>query len=232
MSKITQYSTIGALMSGHLSGDFATGTPHNKQLFGLGCSCGISGELTVSQGQFWEATAGEPLHHFTDKHLPFLQVTEFVAEHSFSAKNVTDNNIDKLLSEQLPIANIFLAVNVKSCFDEVVIRRPQRDEKHSRTAKEMSEVQHVDKLSSVSGQLIGFWTPELFGRISVPGFHFHFLSDDEQHSGHVLSFSAAEATVDYQEKETIEIHNATSEKFKSLDIDITQLDELISQVEK
>lgn len=232
MSKITQYSTIGALMSGHFSGDFPLNSNHSPTLFGLGCSCGISGELTVCGGEFWEATAGEKLHKLTDCRLPFLQVTEFVAENEFEAKGINEANLDQHLSQQLAIANIFLAVNVKSCFDKVVIRRPQRDETQTRSVEEMADAQQVDTLTTISGQLIGFWTPELFGRISVPGFHFHFLSEDRRYSGHVLSFKTAEAMVAYQVKTSIEIHNPTSAAFGDLNIDVTKLDELIGNVEK
>ncbi|WP_241572675.1 acetolactate decarboxylase [Rosenbergiella nectarea] len=232
MSKITQYSTIGALMSGHFAGDFSLQNSHSPTLFGLGCSCGISGELTICNGEFWEATAGESLHQLADRHLPFLQVTDFVAENSFEATNIQDKNLDQRLAERLAIKNIFLAVNVKSRFDELVIRRPQRDESQTRTVKEMSDAQQVDTHKEIAGQLIGFWTPELFGRISVPGFHFHFLSDDHKISGHVLSFTAANAVVDYQVKQTIEISNPTSEAYSSLTIDVAKVDELIGQVEK
>ncbi|MBT0723091.1 acetolactate decarboxylase [Rosenbergiella sp. S61] len=232
MSKITQYSTIGALMSGHFAGDFSVKSTHSPTLFGLGCSCGISGELTVCGGEFWEATAGESLHQLDDRQLPFLQVTDFVAENSLKATGINDKNLEHRLSEQLAINNIFLAVNVKSRFDEVVIRRPQRDESQTRTVQEMSDSQQVDTHHNIAGQLIGFWTPALFGRISVPGFHFHFLSDDRKISGHVLSFTAANAVVDYQVKHSIEINNPTSEAYNTLDIDVAQLDQLISHVEK
>ena len=232
MSKITQYSTIGALMSGHFAGDFTLKDSHSPTLFGLGCSCGISGELTVCNGEFWEATAGESMHQLSDRTLPFLQVTDFVAEHSFKATDISNENVEQHLADQLAINNIFLAVNVKSCFDEMVIRRPQRDESQTRTVKEMSDAQQVDTHNGIAGQLIGFWTPELFGRISVPGFHFHFLSDDRKISGHVLSYKASDAVVDYQVKQTIEISNPASEAFSKLDIDVEELDELISHVEK
>ncbi|WP_277755561.1 acetolactate decarboxylase [Rosenbergiella metrosideri] len=232
MSKITQFSTIGALMAGHFDGDFSINSLKSQTLFGLGCSCGINGELTVCDGKLWEATAGESLHQFESHVVPFLQVTDFIAEHTLAATDINDENIEQLLAEQFPINNIFLAVNVKSCFDEVVIRRPQREESKTRTVNEMSDSQQVDTLNDVSGQLIGFWTPELFGRISVPGFHFHFISDDRQLSGHVLSFSTAKAVVDYQVKHSIEITNSHSDAFINLDIDVSQLDELISHIEK
>lgn len=232
MSKITQYSTIGALMSGHFAGDFSLQNRHSTDLFGLGCSCGISGELTVLNGRFWEATAGESVHQLTDSNLPFLQVTDFVPENSFETTEINNENLEQRLTEQLAISNIFLAVNVKSRFEQMVIRRPQRDESQTRTIEEMSEAQQVDKHEGIAGQLIGFWTPELFGRISVPGFHFHFLSDDHKISGHVLSFSATKAVVDYQVKQTIEISNPTSEAYTALKIDVAKLDELISHVEK
>lgn len=232
MSKITQFSTIGALMSGHFQGDFTLGKIDNKRLFGIGCSCGISGELTICEGEFWEATADEKLHRLKDNHIPFVQLTEFEADSSFHAAHVSDDNLASQFNQYLPINNIFLAVNVTAVFDQIKIRRPQRDESLSRSVTEMSEAQQEDTLTAISGQLIGFWTPELFGRISVPGFHFHFINDEKTISGHVLSFKADAALVDYQIKESIEIKNPNSEAYRNLNINITALDELIGSVEK
>ena len=232
MSKITQYSTIGALMSGHFVADFSLAESHSSTLFGIGCSCGVSGELTIYQGKFWEATAGEAVHRLQDSRVPFLQVTDFVAEKTFTTLELTDENIAQRLTQQQPIDNTFFAVNITSCFDQVVIRRPQRDPDPSRTIEEMSETQQVDTLHGIEGQLIGFWTPELFGRLSVPGFHFHFLSDYRQLSGHVLSFRTTTATVRYQPKHSIEISTPTSDDYAQLNIDISLLDKRISKVEK
>lgn len=36
------------------------------------------------------------------------------------------------------------------------------------------------------GSLVGFWSPPYSRSIGVPGYHFHFISDDRKTGGHVL----------------------------------------------
>lgn len=232
MSKIIQFSTIGALMSGFTDGDLYLEELHNDHLFGLGCSCGVSGELTVYEGDVWEATAGEKVSLLKNSFIPFIQLTEFKPDRSFNCVQVDDQNFAQKLNQHIPIANIFIAVNLRAKFDEIVIRRPQRTQDTDRTISEMAETQQVNQLSEIKGQLIGFWTPELYGRISVPGFHFHFLSDDKKISGHVLSFRAEDAIAYFQAKDTIEIKNPMSEKYLHMDLDLKALDDVIDDVEK
>ncbi|WP_411813592.1 acetolactate decarboxylase [Erwinia tracheiphila] len=49
----------------------------------------------------------------------------------------------------------------------------------------------------MKGKLVGFWTSELYGHISVHGFH--FIDEKQQISGHVLFYHAEEAIVSYEE---------------------------------
>ncbi|MGA2401485.1 MAG: acetolactate decarboxylase, partial [Syntrophobacteraceae bacterium] len=37
------------------------------------------------------------------------------------------------------------------------------------------------------GTLAGFYTPAFLGSLNVPGLHLHFLSEDLQRGGHLLS---------------------------------------------
>ncbi|WP_261641103.1 acetolactate decarboxylase [Erwinia mallotivora] len=232
MSKITQFSTIGALMAGHFDGECDTRQFTMPDAFGLGCSANINGELTIYQGVFWEATANEAIHHLHDYHVPFIQLTDFNPEKKFSVEAINQDCAAKLLGEHVVLDNIFLAICIEANFDRLVIRRPQRAEETERDIHMVADAQQEYTLTDVNGKLIGFWTPELFGRISVPGFHFHFLDTVTQQSGHVLSYSARNATVSFEVKPTIEITNPHSEKFKELVIDLSAMDQIIAKVER
>ncbi|HCQ3777362.1 TPA: acetolactate decarboxylase [Escherichia coli] len=232
MSKIFQFSTISALMSGFESGDFELDTCNNDKLFGIGCSCGVSGELTIVNGKAWEATAKEPVHMLYRDNVPFVQVTDFVMDDSFECCDVDEKNMALILHDKINAKNSFVAVNVHANFETIKIRRPQRrvGEEYE-SMLEVSDSQEIDCLANISGQLIGFWTPEVYGRISVPGFHFHFLSNDEINSGHVLSYHANKAVIYYQIKDSIEIKNPSSDEYRSMNIDLNNIDALIKKVE-
>jgi len=232
MSKIVQFSTIGALMSGYLRGECDITTLHHPHAFGLGCSQGINGELTIFQGKIWEATAGQAPHPSHHHDVPFVQVTEFSADGTLPLSDINQDNIERHLEQHLAMQNIFLAVCIEATFEHLLIRRPQPVTDTRRSISDFAATQQEDSLPGAEGHLIGFWTPLLFGRVSVPGFHFHFIDNQNENSGHVLEFSAHAAQVSYQEKQTIEITNPHSDEFKKLNIDIAALDKVIDNVEK
>lgn len=233
MSKIIQFSTIGTLMSGYCRGERYLSDICCCKTFGLGCSEEINGELTIYEGITYEATAGEALHKLTEQTMvPFLQITAFNPQNIYSVSDITHKNAYEILSQFIQLDNIFLAVSVEGMFDHLMIRRPHRIKAGNRDIHQITNTQKVDKHKMLEGRLIGFWTPELYGRISVPGFHFHFIDKSKKISGHVLEFHAQQASLAFEEKETIEITNPTSTLYKKIKIDIDQLDDIINRVEK
>ncbi|WP_025885079.1 acetolactate decarboxylase [Asaia prunellae] len=233
MSKITQFSTIGALMAGYFHGEAPLSAFCSHRAFGLGCSAGISGELTIHDGRVHEATAGETLHCLSPEvEIPFVQVTDFTPQQEHVVMSITHENVEEQLGRFIRADNIFLAVSISGHFDQLVLRRPYRADGSSRSVNDVAAAQKVDRHEAIEGRLIGFWTPELFGRVSVPGFHFHFLDEASVVSGHVLEFSAPEALLSFEEKTTIEIVNPSSKAFKALEIDVGALDEMINRIEK
>lgn len=233
MSKIVQFSTIGALMAGHFRGECCLEDINHPRAFGVGCSAELNGELTIAEGQFWEATAGTALHNLDQQSkVPFIQLTEFIPQRAVDVENISQLNAEQLLEQQIDKQNVFVAVCIEATFEEMIIRRPQPNNGKQRGITEVAGAQQVDTHHNIQGRLIGFWTPELFGRVSVPGFHFHFLNYASDISGHVLEYRASRAQLSFEEKPTIEITNPTSQSYKELIIDVAKLDRLISQVEK
>jgi acetolactate decarboxylase len=45
--------------------------------------------------------------------------------------------------------------------------------------------------ADVTGTLVGFWSPRFSETFGIPGYHFHFLSDDRTQGGHLLECSAS-----------------------------------------
>lgn len=232
MSKIYQYSTIGALMSGYAAGDQKIKNVCTSSSIGLGCADNVNAEVTIFKGIPYTATAHKAVKPLeTGGLVPFYQVTEFNHYQEYQVTSITLDNVLEKIKEHITPNNIFLAVCIIGTFSTVVFRRPTYSAK-SRAVDELTQSQEVSEHTNVKGRLVGFLTPELFGRISVPGFHLHFLSDDEKLSGHVLSFSCESAILQFEEKSTIEITNPSSEDYKELPLDIQMLDSVINKVEK
>ena len=83
---------------------------------------------------------------------------------------------------------------------------------------------HPDSLyltfSDVKGTLVGFWSPTFAGSFSVPGYHFHFISDDRKMGGHVLDCEAEHMTI--RTCSMPEVHVSLPETKEFLQADLTR----------
>lgn len=59
----------------------------------------------------------------------------------------------------------------------------------------MLENQIVFDLEQTSGTMLGFWFPEYAEDINLPGYHFHFVSEDRSRGGHVLDCQVQQADI-------------------------------------
>lgn len=233
MSKIIQMSTSAALMCGYFKGEKQFPKSFQGQNFGIGCSEGVNGELTIFEGCAYEGTAEESTRILPPNvKIPFIQITNFQATQNHIIHNVDHLNANVHLNKFIEIKNIFVALSFSGVLDKVLIRCPKREEKNNRTIEELHKSQFVHEYKKIKGTLVGFWTPEIFGRVSVPGFHFHFIDDDKKISGHVLEFSAKEVLLCFEEKQSIEITNPSNNTYKNMDLDVDKIDALIKRLER
>lgn len=82
--------------------------------------------------------------------------------------------------------NLFYAIRVDGHFARLTVRSVDRQEKPYRRLAEVSRSQRIFHLNDVNGTLAGFRFPDFSGGMNVPGFHFHFLTEDRKKGGHVL----------------------------------------------
>lgn len=232
MTKIYQFSTIGALMSGYFLPDEDIYKVCSCSSIGLGCSANLNAEMTIFNGTPYTATAEQSTE--TPKaplDVPFYQVTDFNNFHEYNIGEASFKTLEQFVRTVMPLNNNFIALRIEAIFHTLKLRRPYSSNSE-RSIQEVSGNQEVLTYDEIKGHLIGFWTPEMFGRISVPGFHLHFLSDDKSTSGHVLDYHFSSAILQIEEKNVIEITHPTTEKFKDLNINVENLDDTIRKVEQ
>ncbi|MBF7681950.1 acetolactate decarboxylase [Acinetobacter sp. B5B] len=232
MGKIYQFSSIGALMSGYFQPDQDVYNVCTCSSIGLGCSEQLNAEVTILNGKVYTATAHQAIERpKAPFYTPFYQVTDFSNFKEQQILNTMQNTLEQELKHFVVLNNQFIALRIDGFFHQVTLRRPQASDK-KRTIKEVSAKQEVIAYQDIRGCLIGFWTPEIFSRISVPGLHLHFLSHDASISGHVLAYHIESAKLQYEEKPTIEITHPQTTEFSQLNIDLKSLDQMIESVEK
>ncbi|MFH1067756.1 MAG: acetolactate decarboxylase [bacterium] len=196
---ITQISTFHALAAGDYNGRISCQKLLEHGDFGLGTFEGLDGEMIVSEGKIYQVKAdGRVLQPTPSLQVPFAEVAFFKAQKSEPLKKEMGlKDLKEWINQTVPDQNTFCAVRVKGHFAQIKVRSVPAQQKPYPSLAEAVKHQTVFELSDISGVLIGFRSPDTKGE-TIPGCHFHFLSDDQQHGGHVLDFTMSEGNVEFE----------------------------------
>jgi len=229
-----QHSTIGALMAGMFEGTYEIDELLKQGNVGIGTLHGLDGELVVIDGISYQVTIDGAVKEVDRKaKTPYAAVVDFEKKDSVDIRETHSNEqLQEKLREHFASKNTFQAVKITGTFKNMQCRSVEKQEEPYPRLAEVAADQAEFKRETVAGTLVGFYTPELFGTVSVAGFHLHFLSDDRDFGGHVLDFSLAEGTAAWQSIETLEQHFPIQNKtFMKADIDNENLAEEIEKSE-
>jgi acetolactate decarboxylase len=182
-----QVSTSGALVSGLFGGVVSTSVILQYGDFGLGTFAGLDSAMIVIDGRVYQAKGdGEVLEAGPDAQAPFAVVTRFDAELDTTIEAApTLKRLYELCDVKRSSGNLFFAVRLDGRFDSVRTRAVSPAKGNSRLIDAAKE-QHEFTFNDADGTLIGIWSPGFSSAFSVPGYHFHFLSDDRTKGGHLL----------------------------------------------
>jgi acetolactate decarboxylase len=198
--RITQVSVINALMIGRYDGVMSIPQLLHSGDFGLGTLDHLDGELIVLGGRAYQVRGdGAVLEVGPDRSTPFAIVTPFEPDGEFPCPRIGNlSDLNARLDDALERKENFLAVRVDSRFTAITLRSVHRQEPPFRPLGEVVKGQSVFTHAEVSGTLVGIHCPTWVGGLNVPGYHWHFLSDDRTVGGHVLDCRARESRVRYQ----------------------------------
>jgi acetolactate decarboxylase len=204
---LVQISTIDALVKGIYDGACTFETLKKHGDFGIGTLDDLDGEMLALDGQFFQITSDGVVHSINDKaETPFSAVTFFKSE-----KSANLGKIDSLaaLQTQLDSAcasqNLFHAIRITGEFSMMSLRSVAKQSPPYVTLPEAVKHQSLFKLENVRGTLVGFRCPPFVKGINVPGYHFHFISEDRKSGGHVLDCAVTAATADLDVLENLKM---------------------------
>lgn len=95
---------------------------------------------------------------------------------------------------------------------------PRQTPPYRPLADVVKEEQVTFTLPDARGTLIGFRSPDYVSGITVPGYHFHFISDDRQHGGHLLGITTGTGTIKIDEMSAFEVELPRGLAFGALDL--------------
>src|SRR3990167_4256802 len=183
-----QTGNPSALLSGVTEGSMTFHELKSKGNFGLGTFNGIQGEMVALNGKFYQiGQYGKTISVPPDWKTPWVQLVTF-SPTSFNKLNNINHlaELKEKLYAKFSNKNIPYAIVIKGHFNSLDMR--------SRTPRKSLEIKNIHEdtyqAKDISGTLVGFRFPEYLLNIAVPGFHFHFISDDKKLSGHVLNLTS------------------------------------------
>jgi acetolactate decarboxylase len=186
-----QISTSGALVAGINSGVVSVQALLNHGDFGLGTFANLDGEMVLLDGQVYQVQGtGRVLKALLDAAVPFAVITRFSPEVDLEIQSIGSfSDLEARCDAKRASGNIFYALQLDGRFTHVrtrAVNKPREGARLVEAAKSQSEFHFTD----VVGTLVGIWSPGFSSAFSVPGYHFHFLSEDRQHGGHLLDCAA------------------------------------------
>ena len=183
-----QTSTIEALLEGNYDGDVSFAELGDRGDFGLGTLDALDGEMVALDGVFYQIKADGRSYSIDGRtRTPFAVVTFFEPGPPHALPTPIDfadlcDRVDGLVGEMAACC----AVRVDGIFGRVKTRSVPRQRKPYPPLVEVVDGQPTFELHDVRGSLVGFRFPDHAGGLNVPGYHFHFITDDRTAGGHVL----------------------------------------------
>jgi acetolactate decarboxylase len=193
-----QAETLSALNAGVFDGDLSIGELKRHGDFGLGTFNALDGEMVVLDGQVYQMREdGLPTLASDTTLTPFAAVTFFEVDQTLTVEDIEDcSQLQAQIDSALPSLDAPYAIKVSGEFSYLQVRVPQTQSAPYPTLTEALATQILYESEAISGTLVGFRLPEYLAGANSAGYHFHFISDDKQHGGHVLACEADVLTVE------------------------------------
>jgi len=182
-----QYSTINALLEGVYDGQMTCGELLWHGNFGLGTFNQLDGEMIVVDGVVYQIGVDGKAHRAPgSQRTPFAVVAGFEPNMIFNIEHDGEPTLEQLTEFKVPDSNLIQAIRIDGQFKYLKLRSVPRQKRPYRRLAEVVKDQSVFELTDVRGTLVGFLIPPWMKGINVPGYHFHFITEDRKRGGHVL----------------------------------------------
>lgn len=217
--KLTQVSTIDALLNGLYDGE--TSLDELKQMgdFGLGTFNALDGELLMVDGQVYQIKSSGKVELPKDEvKTPFAAVHFFEADESYKLKKLRFSEFEQWLKTKMKSENLFYAVRISGKFEVVTTRAVPAQEKPYQPLTQVVVKQPIFDFTQSSGVIAGYQCPPFVKGLNVPGLHLHFVNEEKTGGGHILDFVIDEAIVELDQISRFEMILPQSEKFKKMDL--------------
>ena len=180
---------------------------------GLGTFENVDGEMIVADGHCYRANEKGSVQEIPpETGVSFSSVTFLQLERRENLTEITDiESLKSLLTVKIEEGfglNSMHMVRIDGFFEEIKARAESAFRSQHVTLKDiLSKTQKDFTFQKLRGTLIAVYYPDYMDGINMPGWHFHFISDDKTKGGHVfdLHMMNGEAIIDKIQRLTIQL---------------------------
>lgn len=209
-----QTSTIDALLDGNYDGDVSFAELETRGDFGLGTFDALDGEMVGLDGDFFRIRSDGRAYTVNPVATAAFAVVTFFEPDLYRPLSTPMDYpalracVEEVAGGEAPC----YAVRVDGYFDQVKARSVPQQQKPYPPLVEVTERQSIFELRDVRGSLVGFRFPDHARGLNVPGYHFHFITEDRRAGGHVFECRLAhgELRVDREADLRLELPNGVS----------------------
>lgn len=234
MTTLFEHGTLANLMAGNMGGTITAADllKHGSQ--GLGTFDGCDGEVVILNNEVYQAVSSGKVNHITDlsQKMPFASA-HFPKDPQAIKLGQTDfKYLNHQLVEKLQLKNVFAALLLNGTFDHVKIRIALKQTRPYPSLLDAAKKQATFTRDHISGTIVGYYAPTIFGTVTAGGWHLHFISDDRKFAGHLLEFNAPHLSGNYEVFDQLNQHFPVNDKdFRQGEVDLGSLQSNIAQSE-
>jgi acetolactate decarboxylase len=190
--------------------------------FGLGTFENQDGEMVVLDGRVYRIQGNGTVSEApADATAPFAVVTTFSPEVDLEITPAeTLKDLHARCDAYRPSNNIFYAFRLDGRFHDVRTRAVSPPKGSHDRLVDIAQVQAEFEFHEIEGTLVSLWSPGFSNAFSIPGYHFHFLSADRRHVGHLLECSTG--TLRLRREKLTDFHLALPENEMFLKADLSK----------
>lgn len=211
MGTIYQVSTISALSLGYTKSVITVEELLRKGSVGLGTYEDVNGEMIVIDDVCYQAQ-DDGSAYVTDGRMgaSFAAVGFLENPVCFALKDIADmTQLEKELylkvEEGFGLNSVHIA-QIDGTFEKICARSESPYRSHHVELKEILKSRQEDfSFENIEGTLVAIYFPDYLDSINVSGWHFHFISGDRRHGGHVFDLKTAGCSCKLEKMDKIEI---------------------------
>jgi acetolactate decarboxylase len=222
-----QVSISGALVAGVYDREISVKSILQHGDFGLGTFANLDGEMVVLDGRAYQVQGtGRVSEAGPEAGAPFAVVTHFSPQTEIETQPIASfKDLEDCCDRYRNSGNIFYAARLDGRFSRIRTRAVNPPDPGTRLI-DAAKAQTEFNLTDIEGTLVGLWSPGFSSAFSIAGYHFHFLSKDRQHGGHLLDVEAGPLRLKVEALTDFHLALPESEAFLKADLSKNTAEEL------